>query len=326
MIDAYASLSHYYDHLRPVWEALPEGIRGTLYLGPRIAVPGVPRSPRGNGPVTLVASWADLDRIRPRRVILMEHGAGQSYSDRHPAYAGGLERETVDLFLCPGPHSVMRNARFYPDKPVVQIGSPVLDRWLNPPKVVDGNESTNASLSVPEINQCIAVTWHWNNPLHPETRWAWPTFHRALPELSRRFSVLGHAHSRARPAIERQYRRLGIRWTEWAEVMEAASVLVVDNSSAGFEFAATGRPVVWMNAPGYRVGVEHGIRFWANAGVGYACSEPERLVGVVEKALSEDVSAIERRLSFTPYSHLDGRSAERASEAIVSILGESEAA
>jgi hypothetical protein len=314
VIDAYATLPHYWDHIRPVWEALPPEHRGTLYLGPRSGVVKPPgqRQPVGPGPLTLVASWADLDRIRQRRVVLMEHGAGQSYSDRHPSYAGGLERETVDLFLCPGSHSVQRNAVAYPSVPVVQIGSPVLDIYLQAPSRFSGGP--------------VALSWHWNNPLHPETRWAWPIFHRALPDLVRSAPVIGHGHPRARPALQRQYRRFGIRWAEWPEVMERASVLVVDNSSAGFEFAATGRPVVWCNAPGYRRDVEHGLRFWANVGVGYQCDDPGRLAEVVAEALSEPAWKREERLSLTPYSHLDGRSAERAVEAIVSVLEESEAA
>ena len=312
MIDAYASLPHYAAHLRPVWEALPPEQRGTLYLGPRVGSPTPRQPPGGPGPLTLVASWADLDQIRPRRVILMEHGAGQSYSDRHSAYAGGLERETVDLFLCPGPHSAERNAAAYPAAPVVQTGCPALDDYLKVPSRLSG--------------QMVAVSWHRNHLLHPETHWAWNTFHPALPLLTRRFPLVGHGHPRARSFFKKQYRRFGIRWAEWGEVMERASVLVVDNSSAGFEFAATGRPVVWMNAPGYRRGVEHGLRFWGNVGVGYQCDEPARLPDVVEEALGEPAWKRDERLSLTPYSHLDGRSAARAAVAIVSVLGESEAA
>lgn len=311
MIDAYASLPHYWTHIRPVWDALPEYARGTLYLGRRVpGARGLSQPPPGPGPLTLVASWTDLDRIRPRRVVLMEHGAGQSYSDRHPAFAGGLERETVDLFLCPGPHSAARNAAAYPGTPVVQIGCPALDRWLcDPPHPSE---------------QLVAVTWHHNpgGAQWPELRWAWPVFRHTLPELARRFPLVGHAHPRARPAIERQYRRLGIRWLDWDDVMERASVLVVDNSSAGFEFAATGRPVVWLDAPGYRQGVDHGLRFYG------AC--PERIADpadLPDAILRATVGMYERATRVHEvYSHLDGRSAYRAAEAILAVLDESEAA
>lgn len=318
MIDAYATLPHYWTHIRPVWDALPPERRGTLYLGPRTGVVNPPgqRQPVGPGPLTLVASWTDLDwlRFQKRRAVLMEHGAGQSYSDRHAAFAGGFERETVDLFLCPGPHSAMRNAQVYPDKPVAQVGSPALDRYLNGWR--------------PTLDGTVAVTWHHNlGKTHwDELQSAYPRFIGVLPDCARCFPMIGHGHPRSETYYRRQYRRLGIRWAEWAEVMDRASVLVVDNSSTGFEFAATGRPVVWCNSPYYRRDVEHGLRFWGNVGVGYQCDEPSRLVEAVEEALSEPAWKIEERLSLTPYSHLDGRAAERAAEAIVSVLEESEAA
>lgn len=79
VVHAYASLSHYAEHLAPVLAALPESVRGTLWSpresagwGPRLR----PRETDGNW--MLVAGFADLQRVeRHHRMLYIEHGAGQ---------------------------------------------------------------------------------------------------------------------------------------------------------------------------------------------------------------------------------------------------------
>ena len=72
--------------------------------------------------VALIASYGDLKSARRggfRRIILMQHGAGQSYGGdrrtaRHPCYPGGDFNDEVGLFLVPNQHAADRWAFRYP--------------------------------------------------------------------------------------------------------------------------------------------------------------------------------------------------------------------
>jgi hypothetical protein len=317
MIDAYSSRSHYLSALWPVWEALPPEHRGTLYVGGRLvgdplatAARALPKNMTllSTGPRVLVASQLDYQTVAARRrCVHMQHGAGQSYGgDSDPAvsrassYAGGDNQDRTDLFLVPGPHPAQRCRDRYPHIPVAEIGCPALDRWLlSPPR--------------PAKKPVVALAWHWENQLCPETRSALPHFRSTLPDLMERHTVIGHGHPRARDLAQSVYEPLGIPWVDYETVMTMASVLVVDNSSIGFEFAATGRPVVWMTPPWYRRDAIHGLRFWDQAQV--EVESPADLMGAVADALDHpptaDLSGV--------YAYLDGHSAERAVAAILAL-------
>lgn len=73
-IDVVASLPHYLDHMLPIFEALPERLKGRVH----------PLSDRAHAPmfnhIALVAGWPDLTQLERRcRMIYVEHGAGQGY-------------------------------------------------------------------------------------------------------------------------------------------------------------------------------------------------------------------------------------------------------
>lgn len=321
MIDAFASRSHYLRALLPVWQALPPEHRGTLYVGGRLvgdpqatAAGAMPKNMTllSAGPRVLVASQLDYQTVAARRrCVHMQHGAGQSYGgDSDPAvsrassYAGGDNQDRTDLFLVPGPHPAQRCRERYPHIPVAEIGCPALDRWLlNPPR--------------PAKKPVVALAWHWENELCPETRSALPHFRSALPDLTSQYLVIGHGHPRARDLAQSVYEPLGIPWVDYDTVMTTADVLLVDNSSIGWEFLATGRPWVWLTPPWYRRDVDHGLRFgpdfYAQGHV--EVESPEDLLSAVESALGHppvaDLSGV--------YTHLDGRSAERAAAAILAL-------
>jgi hypothetical protein len=243
-----ARLPHFEDHLRPIAALLPD-------------LPDV----------ALVASYGDLRRARRarfRRIVLAQHGAGQSYSNTNPHYPGGSDNGDVGLFLAPNEYAADRWRQAYPRAAVEVVGSPRLD-----------------TLPVREPGPLtVAVSFHWDGYLCPETRSALPYFRDALPALAREFTVIGHGHPRTN--LSPMYRKLGIEYVpSFDEVCRRADVYVCDNSSTIYEFASTGRPVVLLNSPLWRRDVHHGGRFWDWASVGINVERAPELVDSVREAL-----------------------------------------
>jgi hypothetical protein len=286
MIDAYASTPWYVDHLAPIMAALgPEA--GELHVGRRFR----PR-PRPPADVALVASYGDLTIVRHlgyQRFALTQHGAGQSYGGDprrgdYPSYPGGRNHASVGLFLVPNEHAAGRWRKAYPRACVRVVGCPKLD---------------TLPTRVPSAGPVVAVSFHWDYRLMPETRSAFPEYAAAVATLAKSYTVLGHAHPR-RTDLRRFYTRIGVEQVrDFADVCRQADLYVCDNSSTLFEFAATGRPVVVLNSREYRRDVEHGLRFWDAASVGVQVDRGAGLADAVARALEqhpEDVEARERAL------------------------------
>jgi hypothetical protein len=290
VIDVFCSAPWYVDHAAPVWLALPPEARGRFHVGPRVgpvALPGVttdrmtpdPRRP------TLVMSYGDLRSATMagrHRLALGQHGAGQSYSTDHPAYPGGRSQGNVGLFLVPNEHAAARSRAAYPRARVAVVGCPKLD---------------HLPAREPGDGPVVALSFHWDGPMiAPELRSSWLYYRGALPSVARTFRVIGHAHPKAMGRVERHYRAAGIEVvSSFTDVLRRADVYVCDNSSSLFEFAATGRPVVVLNMPQYRRNVEHGLRFWAAAGVGVNCDVPGRLGKSIAAAITDPPEAREAR-------------------------------
>ena len=282
-IDAIAGEEHFVDHLAPVWRAL--GPRGRFLTIPRlvdharsrgVAAVAIGEVEPGPGP-TMVASHGDL--VRGRRLhrgpfALFQHGAGQSYGNGHPSYPGGWDNDDVGLFLSPNDYATERWASVYPDALAYTVGSPRLAALPHREGSPDGT---------------VAIGFHWNCHLVSETRTAFPAYRMAIAALARSgHRVLGHGHPRILEELRPTYARLGIEVVaDFDEVCRRADLYVCDNSSTLFEFAATGRPVVVLNAPWYRRGVDHGLRFWSAADVGIQVERGEDLIPAVERALAD---------------------------------------
>ena len=293
MIHALASMPHYLDHIAPVWRALPE--RGTLWV-PRhlldrataMGLDATTHPPAGGR--CIVAGYRDLYRARKAGLgpfVLMQHGSGQSYggdprSAANPSYAGGKGNDDVALFLVPGPHPAARWAAAYPGARIVQVG------LLKPLPDHDGSSPDQ---------QVVAVSFHWPLGLVPETGSAWRTFRAALPDLDERWRVIGTGHPRwFAETLAPWYHEHGIQPVpDLADAARMADVLVADNTSALFEFAATGRPVVVLNDPAYRRDVHHGLRFWEAATVGMQVDRPDALRGAVRLALLDPTGLRDER-------------------------------
>ena len=276
MIDAVSSAPHYRSHLLPIWEALPPKIRGERF---DLDVGGRPKGPRPNpARAVLVASGRDMGHAFNRgyrRIALMEHGIGQSYVGMaNGGYVGGEGRGVVSLFLSPNETAAARDRAAYPKARVEVIGDPVLDTL--PRGHGDG--------------RTVAISFHWNWTRLPELKSAAPHYLSALRGLAAEFTVLGHGHPRMIDRLEQTYRQCGIEVVRsFDEVCRRADVYACDNSSSIYEFASTGRPVVLLNAPWFRRDVEHGLRFWAAAGIGRQVDEPEDLAEAIRCSLSEPV-------------------------------------
>lgn len=308
VIDAFASRSHYLDHIAPVWKALSE--RGTLYVPARLH-----ERAEGMGleatvvhrrlpplELALVASAPDLFKVNTQ-TVLMEHGSGQMYGKGHPAYAGGAHRQRVVLFLCPNEAVATANRTAYPETPAVVVGCPKLDRWY-------GHTFTGTE---------VAVSFHFEANVVPEARSAFTYYRHVLPDLAREFPLIGHAHPRQAGRMQAVCERVGIEFVpEFDDVLERARLYVVDNSSTGWEFMATDRPVVWLNAPFYRRDVHHGMRFWDLASSGVQVDDPRVLSSGVRMALADFDWQRERRHEavLQVYGVLDGKAAQRAAQAI----------
>lgn len=320
-VDAYASMPHYWDHLAPIVEELDArgvevdtwALRHDCEWGP--ALPS--RRPVN---LTLVASTADAKRVRPAPLIYVEHGAGQSYYG-DPAgiqangWAGTRGLDDVRLFVVPGPGVAAKWSQAYPATPIVQAGPVSLDPYL---------PGLYARQGAHPSRQCVAVTFHWDCHVVPETRSAFDYYARDLPRIISQlradgYEVIGHGHPRIYRRLERTWKQLGIEGVPaWADVLDRAQLLIGDNSSALYEFAATARPVLVLNAPWYRRDIEHGMRFWS-AVPGLMVDSPDGVYEGVSAALA--LAGEQDRASAVSqvYAHLDGRAAHRAADAIQEV-------
>lgn len=322
-VDMLCSQPHYFQHLAPIWFALPPEERGTFWAVDKAAstVQAEVGShfkrtyPRLKGPLTVVASYNDFRSARKagREVVLLNHGAGQRYEGslrNHPAYVGGSGRKDIALFLEPGPYAgqITREA----GGNVAEVGIPKLDTIHRFP----------AEITEP----VVAVSWHWHCVSGvPETDWAWPEYKESVVSLSKEVKVIGHAHPRAWQRMERWYREVGIEPVEsFSEVLQRASVFVADNTSALYEFASTGRPVVVLNSRFYRRTAFQGLRFW-DLVPGLQVDYPADLIEIVNYALKPKSGIFKFYQTVTEdiipkvYHSTDGKAAERAAQAILEL-------
>jgi len=295
-LDAIAKEGHFVDHMAPIWLALPEDVRGTFYFrghGPSPQLPGMVRRqpPKAHRP-TLTASAGDLlfSNGLGRPTAIMEHGCGQSFGGvarnargkvmrgnirQHSSYAGG-DRRDARLFLHPGNHPAARDHARYPEARVEVVGCPKLDTLPRKPER--------------GARPVVAVSFHWNCRVVPETAWALPGFVRHVQNLValRQYEVIGHGHPRVADKLSRWFGDHGIEWVPtFEEICERADLYVNDASSTLYEFASTGRPVVVMNADCYRRYVDHGLRFWEAATVGVQATPKTGLIVPVAQALAD---------------------------------------
>lgn len=286
-IDAFVSNAHYAEHLRPILDALPDGLRGDMYAPQNVArdVDGPVKlgmAPNSSMPL-LVGVYSDLVWAR-RPKVLVQHGAGQTYfSVNHGSYAGGPGHEQADLFLCPNERCADLERMRYPHARAVAVGCPKLDAWARIRRVraCTCDHGTDQS-TLTTCNRCegtgrppatIAVTFHWRaflkdaqSKMVPEAGTAFDTWRDTIAELARTFPgrVLGHGHPKEQRWLRPHWDEMGIEYVPRAvDLLARADCLVLDNSSLGFEWAALDRPTVWLRGADWRPdeATNHGLRF-----------------------------------------------------------------
>lgn len=347
----YATERHYVDHLAPIAGALirrpfrdvtvslAAGSRDAYHrfcaygldpsLARRLAPLGRRRGPRGRrqqrataeAPLVVVASYGDYRRAKAvGPVVLVEHGAGQTYVGTDPDlpyHPGGQGRDDVVTFICPNATVAAVNAARYPGVPSVAVGSPRLEA-LAAARARHAAARLHPSTGGRPL---VVFSTHWDCHVAPEARWAFPHYRPALDGLAAadRWRFAGHGHPRAWADLNEVYARAGIaRIRSFDDVASTADVYVVDNSSTLFEAVALGLRVVVLDAPWYRRDVDHGLRFWRWADVGPRCAEPDEVADAVAAALDDGDRWGEVRAACADevYGPLAG-SIERAVEAVL---------
>lgn len=317
MIDVLASQPHYLDHLAPIVLELRQRGREVnvlvvgsgaelraheLGLGAR---PGVPRA-RDGAPV-LVASARDYGwTAKSRRIAYLEHGAGQTYLDNTaPGYAGSTDMDRVELVLSTGPRSTRLWKRAYPEMRVEEVGAPKLDLLL--------------LLALPRTD-VVGFTFHWQCRRSTESGTAWFDWRDAVRAyVAEHDLVLGHWHPKWGDTLERWWTYLNVPVARHSDaILLGPGVLVADNTSLLYEFAALGKPVLCLNAAKWRKDVEHGLRFWGHV-PGLQLDPGADLGDGIEEA-REDSNLMrhfrERAVAEVYGDTLDGRATERAADVI----------
>lgn len=335
--DFLASERHFAEHLAPVWRALAPWARGRFmvpvglrdYASNVLGVRAVPYRDRGlfdllkaDSPLTATAAAGDQQQcaVAGRWTVYSEHGSGQCYNRKHSSYANYAHRRSVALFLAPGARPAAQFRSLYPSIPTVEVGALMLDDWQSGARRVPGDG-------------VVALSFHWNARVVPETSSAWQHYERVLPELKARFGskIIGHSHPRIADKMRQVYAKAGIEYVEtFDEVLHRASVYCVDNSSTLFSFAAAApkgesRPVVVLNCPAYRKGVQHGMRFWEFADIGPQVDQPNQLLEAIEQIIVGDLGDLDRArreaILDLVYTERSGGSAALAARAIEEALG-----
>lgn len=258
-IHGWATLPHFHAHIAAIWEHLPDALKGWNVLD----MSRRPQPPDSE-PDDLIMVAAPRDFVDDRRMVYVEHGAGQRYVEYRNqraalGYHGAEHPANVVAYISP-----RQDVADSWGRPAFAAGAPICD-----PYQLFGEPGV------------VAVTFHFDaTAVCPEATSAFAHYTRDLERIIYRWrtqgmTVLGHHHPR--------FPQLAQRWKAWRipvasadEVRRRASILIADNTSFAYEMAYLGRQVVSLNAPWYRRHVEHGMRFWSHV-PGIAVDEPDEL-------------------------------------------------
>jgi len=339
-VDFFANRMNYADHLLPIYKAMPSVNRGYFVVGntenrrsmidqllayckskgvEAIGYRDHKRVTHASPRWVVMAGLAFVDWWRGHHLVLVNHGCGGHWNLNHQSYAGGgAMRQLYKLILDPGDIPGDRDKHSCPRSKVVVVGCPKMDRWypVQPKELGD-----------PPV---IAIGFHQDTRVCPESRTALPHYMTAFPQLaawqeSGEVKIIGTGHPVYWDTLLPLWKKYGFEPVlDFDEVMKRADVYVRDQYSTIYEFASLDRPVVLLNAPWYRRNVEHGMRFWELSNVGINCDNPEDLIDCIKLALTDPdhVKQARRNAVDRVYKYMDGKSTERAVGAIIELIHE----
>jgi hypothetical protein len=327
-IDLYASRPHYASHMLPIRSALPVEARGRM-ISPNPDNWWACEPDPGEFETVMVAGYCDLQAVqqRAKRIIYVEHGAGQTYpgdprSAADPSYSGGIGHERVLLHVCPSETVADRWRNLHPALAAVAVGAPILDPW-----------HCGARPFTAEPLPTVVLTFHWDCGLIPETRSAYRHYEDAIGRCvaawrAEGFAVAGHGHPRVIGALGAVWAAYGVPTVNMGWVYDHADLLIADNTSVMYEFASLGRDVLCLNAPWYRRDVEHGLRFWSHP-PGHQANNPDQMLERSIHLLRGDDSGLLAGSTMlraaavsAAYCSTDGYASMRAARAILEVLDE----
>lgn len=331
MITFYGGgLPHFVNHIYPIYAALPDSIKGKFHARGRAATRAVElgldpiRVPPRKSPLVVVASYEDHRAVAPSPTVLVNHGIGQTYKADlkvadHPSYSGGRDRDRVVLHLCPSARDAAQCKGL-----TAVVGTPYLDRFLPAPLF------GSAPVRKLTVNNggTIAISFHADIHICPETRWVFPYYKDAIVKLvkSNQYNIIGHSHPRMIQFLEPFWRRLGVPfYPHWEDVLDEADLYICDNSSTMYEAAAIGIPVLALNAPWYRRKVHHGLRFW-DAIPGWSSWDPDHLAQDIDYVRLDGPRLRHMRKQALDIAYagvaLDGKATERAVNALIGLVSD----
>ena len=291
--DFLARQAYYVDHLAPIWNTLQPQQRGSFfclgtevqtYAAKKLSNPMfgtyVDEGDCGEYPI-LTAAYGDAvraaDHDEGRQVILLEHGAGLTFGKA--AYADGTgQRYKMAMIPVQSQYVLQKVHPEVSQVPHPIIGVPKMDKWF-----IDFSHE-----HVMPKRPTVALTFHHGDQHSrpAEVGSAWEHYIDVLPLLGKRYRLLVHAHPSSAVAVKEACALWGIEMLEdYDEVFRQADILVNDCGSAAYEFCATGKPVILLNAPWFDRKARWGIRFWDYANIGLQVDEPEQLEQAIERVM-----------------------------------------
>jgi hypothetical protein len=279
--------------------------------------------------------YPDVKSLAPRtRTAMLYHGIGM----KRDVYAPPLVN--VDVRFTEGPHYTQRLRALFPKATLVEVGYAKIDPLFSPQLRRPRPEHLAARIDPAKPTVLFAPTHSPSCFGNMSDRWPWE-----FPEYN--LIVKPHENSWASSQRDAHRRKMRI-WAdapnvyvaareEWDPIpfMEAADILVSDASSVMFEFAATGRPVVWcdfLDLPFWRRGpFRHRVRLDPSiapyADVGAHAPRYRDLKRTIERELAEpDRHAVQRRrCTEALIGRADGRVSERIADYLMTHVGAPEA-
>ena len=318
-IDFLATEPHFLDHLAPLYHQIPNS---SFYLsdnllekGHELNIKAKNLTDRTKSNLTVVSSYGDLKKARENgsRVVLSEHGAGQSYiGSDSGSYVGAADRRGVVAVLTPGIIQANKHIESYPMIPAYPVGVPKLDKYHQ-----------NLNLYNSKIDkQTIVISFHWDCKIVPETRSCFRFYKTIIKQMKEDFNIKIHGHPRGMKKFKAFADYIGVEYLEtFDEVINQGWIYCCDNSSTIFEWISLDRPVILLNSHLYRRYINHGMRFWEFADIGPSVNTPKTFPDILTEFLTSNQNYQQRRTEVKNqvYFKPDGQGAKRAALALEDI-------